>query len=68
MGLIMSSMPILDPVPEPMDTDIPSEEVIHNVVCVYIVLFCYVYEMFYIVFIVVFRVEYVQILMYFKMW
>ena len=28
MGPIMSSMPILDPAPEPMETDIPSEEVI----------------------------------------
>ena len=43
MGPIMSSMPILDPVPEPMDTDIPSEEVLYYVVCVcvyFVVLLC----------------------------
>ena len=36
----MSSMPILDPVPEPMETDLPSEEVI--VCCVFVYVFlCY---------------------------
>ena len=68
MGPIMSSMPILDPAPEPMETDIPSEEVIMIwFVCIYVVLTCYVYSVLCIVFIVVFRVGYVQILMCFKM-
>ena len=36
----MSSMPILDPVPEPMETDLPSEEVI--VCCIFVYVFlCY---------------------------
>ena len=69
MGPIMSSMPILDPAPEPMETDIPSEEVIKIwFVCKYVVLSCYVYSVLVIVFIVVFRVRYVQIMMCFKMW
>ena len=65
----MSSMPILDPVPEPMETDLPSEEVILCCVFVYvfyvIMLVCFDS---YIVFIVVFRVKCVQIMMCFKMW
>ena len=65
----MSSMPILDPVPEPMETDLPSEEVIVCCIFVYvfyvIVLVCFNS---YIVFIVVFRVKCVQIMMCFKMW
>ena len=65
----MSSMPILDPVPEPMETDLPSEEVI--VCCVFVYVF-YVIMLVcfdsYIVFIVVFRVKCVQIMMCFKMW
>ena len=65
----MSSMPILDPVPEPMETDLPLEEVI--VCCVFVYVF-YVIMLVcfdsYIMFIVVFRVKCVQIMMCFKMW
>ena len=66
----MSSMPVLEPIPEPMDTDVPSEEVIHSVVCmcVYCVIFVVMFKVLCIVFIVVFRVEYYQIVMYFGMW
>ena len=33
MGIIMSSLPVLEPIPEPMDTDVPSEEVRHSILC-----------------------------------
>ena len=58
----MSSMPILDPVPEPMETDLPSEEVI-VCVCVFMC-YCVGVSQFFIVF----RVKCVQIMMCFKMW
>ena len=66
----MSSMPILDPVPEPMDTDVPSEEVRHSVLCmcVYCNILMVMFKVLFSVYIVVFRVEYYQIVMYFGMW
>ena len=61
----MSSMPILDPVPEPMETDLPSEEVI--VCCVFVYVF-YVIMLVCFDSYIVFRVKCVQIMMCFKMW